>query len=107
MGKLLKGQASFFYTVFLGNGNAQEDLLFSHVLSCFSCLLLFATLWTVARHVPLSMAFSRKKYWSGLPFPPLWDLPEQEIKPSVMSSALADGFFTTSAAPYSYSIFQT
>ena len=68
MGKLLKGQASFSYTVFLGNGNAQEDLLFSHVLSCFSCLLLFATLWTVARHVPLSMAFSRKKYWSGLPF---------------------------------------
>ena len=27
------------------------------------------TLWTVARHVPLSMEFLRQKYWSGLLFP--------------------------------------
>ena len=32
-------------------------------------LCLFATLWTVARLVPLSMGFSRQEYWSGLPFP--------------------------------------
>ena len=25
--------------------------------------------WTVARQAPLSMAFSRQEYWSGLPFP--------------------------------------
>ena len=30
---------------------------------------LFATPWTVARQVPLSMEFSRQEYWSGLPFP--------------------------------------
>ena len=30
---------------------------------------LFATLWTVAHHAPLSMGFSRQEYWSGLPFP--------------------------------------
>ena len=28
-----------------------------------------ATPWTVACHAPLSMAFSRREYWSGLPFP--------------------------------------
>ena len=27
------------------------------------------TPWTVARQAPLSMGFSRQKYWSGLPFP--------------------------------------
>ena len=27
------------------------------------------SLWTVARQAPLSMGFSRKEYWSGLPFP--------------------------------------
>ena len=32
------------------------------------CLTL-STLWTVACQVPLSMGFSRQKYWSGLPFP--------------------------------------
>ena len=30
---------------------------------------LFATPWTVAHQVPLSMEFSRQEYWSGLPFP--------------------------------------
>ena len=30
---------------------------------------LFATLWTVALQVPLSMGFSSQEYWSGLPFP--------------------------------------
>ena len=28
-----------------------------------------ATPWTVACQAPLSMGFSRQKYWSGLPFP--------------------------------------
>ena len=39
------------------------------MLSHFSCVELFATLWTVARQAPLSMGFSEQKYWSGLPFP--------------------------------------
>ena len=38
-------------------------------LSRFSCVQLFATLWTVAGQVPLSMGFSRHEYWSGLPCP--------------------------------------
>ena len=36
---------------------------------------LFATPWTVARQAPMSMGFSRQGYWSGLPCPPLGDLP--------------------------------
>ena len=45
------------------------------VLSCFSCVQLFGTLWTVARQAPLSIAFSRHEYWSGLPCPPPGGLP--------------------------------
>ena len=40
------------------------------VLSCFSCIQLFATLWTVVCKAPPSMGFSRQEYWSGLPCPP-------------------------------------
>ena len=36
---------------------------------------LFATPWSVAYQVPLSMGFSRQEYWSGLPFPSPKDLP--------------------------------
>ena len=35
---------------------------------------LFVTPWTVAHQAPPSMEFSRKEYWSGLPFPPPGDL---------------------------------
>ena len=57
-----------------------------------------ATLWTVAHQAPLSMGFSRQEYWSGLPCPPPGDLPHPGIEPaSLMSPALADRFFTTSA----------
>ena len=66
------------------------------VLSRFSRVQLFATLWTVARQAPLSVGFSRQEHWRGWPFPPTGDLPYPGIKPiSPMSSALAGGFFTT------------
>ena len=45
------------------------------------------------------MGFSRQEYWSGLPFPSPGDLPDPGIEPtSLLSPALAGGFFTTSAA---------
>ena len=47
----------------------------------------------------LSMGFSRQEYWSGLPCLPPGDLPDLGIKPSsLVSPALASGFFTTSAS---------
>ena len=55
----------------------------------------------VAHHTPLSMGFSRQEYWGGLPFPPPRDLPDLGIEPaSLMSLALAGGFFIT-RAPWS------
>ena len=57
-----------------------------------------ATPWTVTHKAPLFMGFSRQEYWSRLPFPSLWDLPDSGIKPmSLISPALARGFFTPSA----------
>ena len=64
------------------------------MLSCFSCVQLIATLWTIVCKAPLSMGFSRQEYWSELPCPPPWDLPDPEIEPvSLTSPALAGGFF--------------
>ena len=40
----------------------------------------FATLWTVACQVPLSMGFSGQEYWHGFPFPSLGDLPGPGIE---------------------------
>ena len=58
---------------------------------------LCATLWTVAHQAPLSMGFSSQQYWSGLPCPPPGDLPDPGMeRASIMSPALAVGFFTTS-----------
>ena len=56
-------------------------LLPVHVISCFSHVWLFATLWTIARQAPLSLRFSREEYWSGLPCPPPGDLPTQGLNP--------------------------
>ena len=37
------------------------------MLSSFSHVQLFATLWTVPHQAPLSMGFSRQEYWSAIP----------------------------------------
>ena len=51
------------------------------LLSCFSHVRLFITLWTVAHQAPLSMRFSRQEYWSGLPCLLQRNLPNPRIKP--------------------------
>ena len=64
--------------------------------TCLSGVQLFETLWTIARQAPLSMGFSRREYWSGLPCPLLRDLPDPGIESlSPVSPALAGQFFTT------------
>ena len=52
------------------------------VLSCFSCVRFFATLWTVACQAPLSMGFSMQEYRSVLPCPPPGDLPDPGAQPT-------------------------
>ena len=42
---------------------------------------LFAIPWTVVYQVSPSMRFSRREYWSGLPFPSPGDLPNPGIEP--------------------------
>ena len=53
----------------------------SCMLSHFSCVQLFAMLWTVAHQAPLSMGFSRQEYWWGLLVPSPGNLPNPGIKP--------------------------
>ena len=65
------------------------------MLSRFSHVRLFATLWTVARQAPLSMGFSRQEYWSGLPRLPPGGLPDPGTEAASLSPALAGGLFTT------------
>ena len=57
---------------------------------------LFATLWMVAHQFPLSMAFFRQEYWSGLPLHTPGDLPDPGVElMSLAFPALAGGFFTS------------
>ena len=42
----------------------------AYMLSYFSRVWLFSTLWTVACQARLSLGFSWQEYWSGLPYPP-------------------------------------
>ena len=59
---------------------------------------LFTTPWTATHQAPLSMGFSRQEYWSGVPLPPLGDLPDTGIEPvSLESPALTGGLFTWEA----------
>ena len=52
-----------------------------------------ATPWTIAHQAPLSMGFSRHKYWSDLTFPSPWNLLNPGIEPE--SPALqADSLLT-------------
>ena len=50
------------------------------MLSHFSHIQLFATLWAVGHQSPLFMEFSRQEYWSGLICPVPGDLPDPGIK---------------------------
>ena len=54
----------------------------------------------VACQVPLSLGFSRQKYWSRLPFSSPGDLPDLGIEPgSLAFPALAGGFCATRETP--------
>ena len=69
------------------------------MLSPFSHVFLFATLWAVARRAPLSMGFLRQEYWNGLPFLCLGNLPVPRFEPVCVSyvSCIAGKFLTSSA----------
>ena len=62
-----------------------------------ACMLshvqLFAIPWTAARQAPLSRAFPRQEYRSGLPFPSPRHLPDPGMEPGSPASQ-ADSFTT-------------
>ena len=61
------------------------------VLSHFSHVQLFVTLWIVAHQAPLSMGFSRQEYCSGFPCPSLGGLPHPWVEtafPALQSDSL-------------------
>ena len=67
------------------------------VLSHFSCAQL-CDLMDYSLPGSSAHGIVQQEYWSGLPGPPLGDLPHPGIEPeSLMSPALAGGFFTSSA----------
>ena len=51
----------------------------ARMLILFSRVQLFANLWTIAHHGPLSVGFSRQEYWNGLP----WSPPENLLNPGI------------------------
>ena len=60
-------------------------------MKSLSRVRLFVTPWTAAYQAPQSMVFSRKEYWSGLPFPSPGDLPDPGIElrpPALQADAL-------------------
>ena len=70
-------------------------------LRCFIRGQLSVTLWIVARQAPLSMEFSRKQYWSGLPWHSPGKFPNSGIKPTLCLLcllALGGTFCITSTA---------
>ena len=78
--------------VLRGPGYAESSKVLKVVrcVSVFSHVQLFATPWTVPCQAPLSMEFSRQRYWSGLPFPAPEDLPDSGAEPgSLVSPALS------------------
>ena len=80
---------SLWYKLHFYYSSGARPQLLSHVT-------LFVTPWTVVCQAPLSMAFSRQEYWSGLPFPAPGDIPDPGIKhSSALSPDLAGGFFIT------------
>ena len=78
----------------LENLGTTDEIFMSVKYTCvLSHVQLFATPWTVAHQVSLSVGFPRQEHWSGLPFPSPGDLLDPGMEP--MFPALAGGFFIT------------
>ena len=70
----------YWFVRFFGFGNIMDEKYLACVLSHFSCVWLFVTLWIVAHQAPLSKGFSRQGYLNGLPCPPAGYLSDPGIE---------------------------
>ena len=79
--------------------NSNKHVLYGSTVHKLSRVRPFVTPWTAACQAPLFMRFSRRGYWSRLLFPSPGDLSDPGTEPaSLVSPALAGGFFTTGAS---------
>ena len=77
------------------------------VISCFSRVRLFVTLWTAAYQTSLSMGLSRKEHGSGLPYSPPGDLPGPGTEPVSPAAQQADSLLLShwgSLNPFIHSV---
>ena len=99
-----------WFKILLLVSHVQISYTYTQAVLCSVVSWLFAAPWTVAHQAPLSMGFSRQEYWNELPFPTPEDLSNPGIEIMILaSSALADGFFTTTTTwevPYIHSFFR-
>ena len=58
---------------FMGLQRVRDDRA-TKLTELLNIVLLFVTPWSITHQAPLSLRFSRQKYWSGLPFPSRGDL---------------------------------
>ena len=84
---------------FLSNFNREDSEAFKllmtihvWVLSHFSCVQLFVTLWPVAHQALLSMEFSRQEYWSRVAM--LSSMGSSQPRDHTCISCIASAFFT-------------
>ena len=75
--------------------NKKTFICSSNCTCVLSRVRLFATPWTTPHQAPLSMGFSRREHWTGLPWPPPGDRPNPGNEPASASPASAGRFFTT------------
>ena len=59
----------------------------------------FATPWTVAQQAPLPIEFSRRGYWSEVPFPTPGDLPNPGIESMSLAFPALTGRFIITQLP--------
>ena len=83
LGSFINNEEIYFLHIFMSLCGNWQLLLCACMLSHFSCVRLFPTLWTVGCQTPLSMGFSWQEYWSGLSCPLPGDLPGPGISPSL------------------------
>ena len=78
-------------------------------VQCFRCNVLGRVRLCAPRDCshqsPLSMKCFRQEYWSGLPFPPLGDLPDPGIEAASLASPTLAGRFFTTVPPEKSTIF--
>ena len=67
----------------------------------------YATLWTVAQQVPLSMESSRQEYWSGLPYPSPGNLSDPGIDPRSPPLQADSLYLSHQGSPSNHSVSQS